>query len=376
MIKIGVTGKNGFVGNHLINHLGLFNEFLIINFNRNFYSDTVLLQSFVKKCDVIVHLSGINRHENIDFLYETNIRLALQITEACIAVNSKPHIIFSSSVQESQDNKYGASKLKSREVFEKWANLHNARLSSLLIPNVYGPFGKPNYNSVVATFCDKIINKLETVIIKDNVIDLIYVHDLVEFICDVIKFPEKFRLGNQSSIINVPITRSLTVSAIQNLLLDFYNEYVVKLSFPNLDDNFNKSLFNTFRSYLKPSFFPALHKLNIDDRGMFVEFAKSNSTGQSSFSTTKPGITRGNHFHRTKVERFTVIKGEAEINLRRIGTDKVIKYNLNGRLPSYVDMPIWYTHNIKNIGDSDLITLFWINEPFDPDNPDTYWQEV
>jgi UDP-2-acetamido-2,6-beta-L-arabino-hexul-4-ose reductase len=146
--------------------------------------------------------------------------------------------------------------------------------------------------------------------------------------------------------------------------------------FPSLEDAFEKALFNTFRCYAPQEHYPVKLTKHTDDRGSFVEIARTETSGQFSFSTTVPGITRGNHYHTRKAERFAVISGKALIQLRKIGTDEVIDYYLDGKEPAYVDMPIWYTHNIKNIGDEELITLFWINEPYNPKNADTYFENV
>ncbi|HNX03728.1 MAG TPA: hypothetical protein PKM71_08690 [Candidatus Cloacimonas sp.] len=156
----------------------------------------------------------------------------------------------------------------------------------------------------------------------------------------------------------------------------YYETYVVKWIFPDLTDWFEVCLFNTFRSYLPKEHFPVKYHKHSDDRGIYVETMKFMSTGQVSFSTTLPGITRGNHFHTRKVERFAVIQGKASIKLRKYGTDEIIEYILNGDEPAYVDMPIWYTHNITNIGYTELLTMFWINEFYDPDDPDTYYEPV
>ena len=156
----------------------------------------------------------------------------------------------------------------------------------------------------------------------------------------------------------------------------YRTDYIGKGIFPSLENEFEKSLFNTFRCYIPESHYPVKYTKHSDDRGSFVEIARTETSGQFSFSTTRPGITRGNHFHTRKAERFAVISGKALIQLRKIGSDHIINYELDGSNPAYVDMPIWHTHNIKNIGNDELITLFWINEPFDPDNADTYFEDV
>jgi UDP-2-acetamido-2,6-beta-L-arabino-hexul-4-ose reductase len=186
--------------------------------------------------------------------------------------------------------------------------------------------------------------------------------------------------SNKSGIIDqvrIKHTSEVKVSEVLSLLENYKINYFKKGILPKLDDNFKRNLFNTFVCYIDhQNFFPFHLKLNSDDRGSFVETVKLNSGGQVSFSTTVPGITRGNHFHTRKAERFAVIKGKARIELRRIGTDEVLSFELDGDKPSFVDMPIWYTHNITNIGDEEVYTIFWISEFFDPDDPDTYFEKV
>ena len=169
---------------------------------------------------------------------------------------------------------------------------------------------------------------------------------------------------------------SAKVTEVLAKLNNFHRSYAKKGVFPDLSNYFDLCIFNTYRSYLEPEFYPFDLELHSDDRGSFAETVRANSKGQTSFSTTKPGITRGNHFHIRKVERFCVLKGKAIIQLRKICTDKIIEYKLSGQQPAFVDMPVWYTHNIKNIGNEDLYTLFWINGFYDPDNPDTFYEKV
>jgi len=377
MKKIGITGQAGFVGNHLYNTLSLDDTITLIPFERNFFGKKELLSNFVAQCDVIVHLAAMNRHEDANVIYNTNIDLVSQLIEACNSKKVKPHIIFSSSSQEEKDNLYGRSKKEGKEKFMQWADEEGGKFTSLTIPNVFGPFGKPNYNSVVATFCHKIAHNETPTIINDSEVSLIYINELVDIFIGAIKDTEKGGLvkGNNREL-KIEPTKNIKVSEILRLLKQYKTDYMENGIFPNLDLDFEKALFNTFRCYVPTSHYPVKYKKNTDNRGSFVEIARTQTSGQFSFSTTVPGITRGNHFHTRKAERFAVISGKALIQLRKIGTDEVLDYYLDGEEPAYVDMPIWYTHNIKNIGDTELITLFWINEPYNPENADTYFINV
>jgi len=369
MYKVGITGQQGFVGSHLYNFLGLKEDIQLISYDKAMFENDDLLFSFVQQCDVIVHLAAMNRHEDQNVIHDTNVALVEKLIQACTSANHTPTILFSSSTQENLDNLYGISKKKGGALLEEWANTTGARIVNMVIPNVFGPFGKPKYNSVVATFCHAIARGETPTIINDSVVKLIYVNELIDHMYQYIT-------SNISGKVEVPYYHEIKVSALLEKLLHFKQIYMDEKSFPSISDATDLALFNTFRCYVPEDFYPVKFKNNIDNRGNFVEIARTNSVGQFSFSTTVPGVTRGNHFHTRKAERFAVIKGKARISLRKIGTDKVINYYLDGSTPSYVDMPIWHTHNITNIGDDELLTLFWINEPYNPEDPDTYFVNV
>ncbi|WP_117882533.1 polysaccharide biosynthesis C-terminal domain-containing protein [Aureibaculum luteum] len=371
MIRVGITGQSGFMGSHLYNYLELKDDVECVNFEKRYFNDDSLLQKFVKKCDVIVHLAAMNRHDNPQVIYDTNLNLVKKITKACDIEAVSPKIVFSSSTQEERDNLYGKSKKDGRIYLEQWAEKNKSSLSTLIIPNVYGPFGKPYYNSVVSTFCYQVINNEIPKIDVDGQLSLIYVNELSEvFYQDIIK-TEK-----QVISYNVKHTATKKVTEILTLVTSFKSDYLDNGVVPDLRDSFHINLFNTFTSFIPIDYFPRKYTKHTDQRGSFVEIMRANTSGQSSYSTTKPDITRGNHYHTRKVERFAVISGKALIQLRKVNSNEVINYYLDGSQPAYVDMPIWFTHNIKNIGDTELITLFWINEPFDKNDPDTYFEIV
>lgn len=372
MKKIGITGQNGFIGYHLYQQIKLYKEeFELVEFNRSHFEDEREMDQFITQCDVVVHLAALNRHNNPDTIYQTNIRLVKKIIESLNRTGSEAHVIMSSSTQEDRDNLYGKSKKEGRFMFSDWAEKSNGFFTGLVIPNVYGPFGDPFYNSVVATFCHQISRGETPHIDVDGHMKLIYVGELVDHIIKSIREADN---THESSI---PHTAEAKVSEILSLLKYFKAVYQDKGEIPKINNSFEHKLFNTYRCYMDiPNYFPQKFVQHKDDRGAFVEIARLGISGQTSFSTTVPGITRGNHFHTRKIERFAVIKGKALIQLRRIGTDEVHDFFLDGEEPAYVDMPIWYTHNIKNIGEDILYTIFWINEPYDEQDPDTYFVEV
>ncbi len=372
MIKIGITGQEGFVGAHLFNTIALFpNEFERVDYDISFFGDEVLLDQFVAQCDVIVHLAALNRHNDPQALYDTNVGLVKTLIESLQRTNSKAHVILSSSSQEEKDNLYGKSKKVGRELLIEWAKNVGATFTGLIIPNVFGPFGHPYYNSVIATFSHQISRGERPQIQVDGTLNLIYVGELVTEILN------KIRENKTNTAYLVPHTATAKVSELLSLLQGFKSIYQDKGEIPNLQNRFEINLFNTFRCYMDiATHFPVKYTQHTDPRGSFVEVIRLGIGGQVSFSTTVPGITRGNHYHTRKIERFAVIKGKALIQLRRIGTDEVLNFYLDGSEPAYVDMPIWFTHNIKNIGDEVLYTNFWINEFYDPNDSDTYFENV
>lgn len=372
MIKVGITGQNGFVGKHLYNTLGLFpEEFERIVFKRENLSDPEQLDAFVKQCDVIVHLAAMNRHESQQLIYDTNIALTQNLIDALKRTGSKAYVLISSSTQEERDNLYGQSKKKARELLIAWAKESGGKVSGLIIPNVFGAFGKPYYNSFIATFCHQLTHNETPVIQVDGEVKLIYVQELVDAIIHSI------RKEDAKEVDIIQPTSTNKVSRILSLLERYKEVYFEKGEIPVINNSFEHNLFNTFRSYIDyKTHFPVKFVQHTDPRGAFVEVIRLGIGGQCSFSTTVPGITRGNHYHTRKIERFAVVKGKALIQIRKIDSDEVIDYVIDGNEPAYVDMPIWYTHNIKNIGNEELLTIFWINEAYNPEDADTYFVEV
>lgn len=368
-MKVGITGQQGFIGSHLYNFLGLQKQIELVEFNNHYFEASDKLNEFVSNTDVIIHLAAVNRHADSTILYNTNVELVEKLINACIVTNSKPHILFSSSTQEIKDNNYGNSKKAGRALFEQWALNHGGLFTAMIIPNVFGPFGKPFYNSVIATFCHQLTHGETPTINVDGELDLIYINELNHDIYNILT-------QKTSGTITIPSRHQSSVSGILEILNNFKVLYLTKGIFPDIDQPFELALFNTFRCYVPLDHYPAPYIQNTDVRGTFMEIAKAKSSGQFSYSTTNPGMTRGNHFHTRKAERFAVIKGKAKISLRKINTSEVTDYILDGDKPSYVDMPIWHTHNITNIGEEELLTLFWINEPYNKEDPDTYFINV
>ena len=371
-MRVGITGQAGFVGTHLFNTLGLTPEkFERVPFEDAFFAGEDALRTFVRRCDVIVHLAAVNRCPSDDELFTTNLQLVDQLIAAMTAEQVRPHVLFTSSSQETRDNAYGRSKREGRERFERWALANGARFTGLVVPNVFGPFGRPFYNSFVATFAHQLTHGETPVIQQDASIPLIDVISLCRFIVGQIES------GGGKQRIEVPADCTRRVSEVLHLFQHYTEGYLKAGVVPDLSDRNDLNLFNAFRSFIPlEHHFPVQLTPHADARGSFVETIRLESGGQVSFSTTQPGVTRGNHFHIRKVERFTVLKGRACIELRRIGTHKTYRFIVDGDQPAYVDMPVWYTHNIKNVGEELLYTQFWINEWYDPADPDTFAENV
>ena len=369
-MKIAVTGYTGFIGVHLVNSLIYKNNFnkQNLNFiNKEDFDDPHKLKQKLKDCDTVIHLAGVNRHNDSEFIYQENIRLTKLLIES-ISAKTKT-VLFSSSIQQDMKNSFGQSKLKCKQLFEDWSKLNNIIFINLKIPNVFGPFGKPNYNSFISTFCYNIVNGEKIEHISKNEIKLIFIDDLVKEILDCIHNP-KTKNQEISKFNNIIYTH---VDVVHEILRNQWKYYINENTIPEISSELERNLFNTLRSYITlENFKPRKLTKHIDRRGFFSEILRTKGQGQFSFSKTFKGITRGNHFHTKKIERFIVIEGEAEVNLRRVDSNKVSSFKLSGLNLDYIDIPIWYSHNIKNIGDDKLLTLFWINEPYDPENTDTF----
>ena len=375
MHRVGITGQSGFIGSHLYNTLSLYpDEIELVKFERSYFENSMQLKEFVDQCDTIVHLAALNRHENPGEIYNTNIKLIDKLIHALEEAKFKKRVIFSSSIQEQRDNPYGRSKHIGRKMLAEWAQNNDAEFSGLLIPNVFGPFGLPYYNSVVATFAYQLTHHEMPRIDKDAELKLIYVGELIEEFLLRINHSVRFEKIERKEIAHTNISK---VSGLLDILERFKSEYFVKGVIPELSNRFEVNLFNTFRSFIDHgTHFPVTYTRHSDERGSFVETIRLHGGGQVSFSTTIPGITRGNHFHTRKIERFAVIKGRALIEMRKIGSNEILSFEICGDKPGYVDMPIWYTHNITNIGNEELYTLFWINEFYDPEDADTFYKDV
>ena len=364
-MRILISGYTGFIGGHLLRNLKLHypNHNLLLLNREDFRSEN--FNDKIQNEDFIYHLAGVNRAETDKEVYSSNIEINISLLKHLEKINYKGKLYFSSSLQEESETLYGKAKKKAREDFEKLSKKLGFTFYSSLTPNVFGPFCKPFYNSFIATFSHQLLNNQSPKIITDNEVKLTYIDNYISLLLKL--------LEGKTETKKFIYIKEIKVSEVLEKLNLFFKQYIQENKIPNLESKFDKDLFNTFRSYINyQEYFPRYFKVNSDSRGSFFELSKALSKGQSSYSTTNSGITRGNHLHTRKIERFSVIKGKAKIQLRKYLTDEIISFELDGNSPSYGDMPIWYSHNITNIGDQELLTFFWINELYDQNDPDTY----
>ncbi|GFK17734.1 polysaccharide biosynthesis C-terminal domain-containing protein [Corynebacterium glutamicum] len=364
MKRIAITGGNGFLGFHLRAAAREFDiEVQLIKVGEEFDLEKTI--EALNGVEELIHLAGVNRGTDEE-VREGNLLFAAQIAEAVEKSSSDiPKIVFANSIQSGNGTVYGAAKEEAAALLEERAKSVGAEFRNLLLPNLFGEFGQPFYNSVVATFCHQIANGVTPEVQNDKELMLLHAQNAAEYLLGILD-DEAMEL----------VCEKILVSDIKALLIEFAQLYS-KGEFPDLATKLRRDLFNTYRSYLFPEHAPLNIVRHADNRGSFFEIVRSNGgTGQTSFSTTVPGITRGDHFHRRKVERFTVLSGEAEISLRKILNDEVFVYKVSGEAPLSIDMPTFYTHKIENVGDQTLYTAFWTNDIFDPVDPDTIVEAV
>lgn len=363
-MKIAVTGAGGFLGFH-VRAAALEKGVEIIPLRLGDDFNLGQAKEALKDSTKLIHLAGVNRGSDNE-ISEGNVIFAEQLASALGEVSHPPtEIVYANSIQTGNGTIYGTAKERAGIVLQGAAESIEAEFKNVELPNLFGEFGRPFYNSVVATFSHLIAGGECPEIQQDKELTLLHAQDAADIL-----------LGSIDSLMMADLCEGATVSEIKDMLEEFERYYSVG-EFPDLSCTFRRNMFNTYRSYTFPAQTPVHITRHADQRGSFFEIVRSRGgTGQTSFSTTNPGITRGDHFHRRKVERFTVLSGEAEISLRRLFDNEVFSYRISGDEPQSVDMPTFYTHKIRNIGNDTLYTAFWTNDIFDPNNPDTIAEEV
>lgn len=369
-MKILVTGAVGFIGRNLIAELKnrQYNE--IFEFSKG--TDLLLLEEYCKNADFVFHLAGVNRPKDTVEFMDGNYGFTLKLLETLKKYKNSCPVMISSSTQAEMDNAYGKSKKAGEDLLFDYNKEIGAKVLVYRFPNVFGKWSRPNYNSAIATFCHNIARDLPVQVNDPNVVlNLVYIDDVVHELINALDCRE----NNVGDYCEVKTVHTKKLGNIVELIKSFKSSRDERL-IPDMSDSFTKKLYSTYLSFLPEDKFSYELKMNIDQRGSFTEFIKTPERGQVSVNISKPGITKGNHWHHTKNEKFLVVSGHGVIRFRKIDSEEVIEYFVSGEKLEVVDIPTGYTHNIENLGEIDMVTIMWANEFFDPDKPDTYYLEV
>lgn len=369
-MRILITGSNGFVGKNLVAELrNRGYEHLYLYDRENTTKD---LEEWTKDCEFVFHLAGVNRPENEKEFMEGNADLTSQLIELLEKNGNQAPTMISSSIQAEKENPYGKSKKAGEDYLIEYSQRNNIPVYIYRFSNLYGKWSRPNYNTVVATFCHNMAHDIPIHVNDPSVeITFQYIDDVVNELINCLE-------GNPTKsgqFYDVPEKDTRTLGEVAELIQSF-KESRQNLEVPNMSDSFTKNLYSTYLSFLPEDNFSYKLKMNEDNRGSFTEFLRSPDRGQVSINVSKPGITKGQHWHHSKNEKFLVVKGTGIIRFRKVDEDKIIEYPVSGDELEVVDIPTGYTHSIVNIGEEEMVTVMWVNEPFDPDNPDTYYLEV
>ena len=373
-MKVLITGANGFIGKNLCATLDRDERYELLKVDHE--TTAAELEEYLKECEFIFHLAGVNRPKDEKEFLEGNADFTEQITHSLQNVNRrngrKVPIVFTSSIQADRDNPYGQSKKQGEWALVDYGKTTGAPVHIYRFTNIYGKWSRPNYNTVVATFCNNIARGL-SIQVNNPEADLVlcYIDDVVEEFLKVLQGRPTIENGRCM----VPVTHTIKLGALADTFRGF-KESRGNLSVANMSNQLEKNLYSTYLSFLQEDDFSYPLRMNVDDRGSFTEILRSPDRGQVSVNISKPGITKGNHWHHSKTEKFLVVSGTGVIRFRKIGENQVIDYHVSGDKLEVVDIPTGYTHNIENLGETDMVTIMWVNECFNPEKPDTYYEEV
>ncbi len=365
--RILITGANGFIGKNLLAHISRIDLFRVLLYSRE--STESDLKDYIQRSDLIVHLAGENRPIDITSFEISNVQLTQKICDYASQNQNKIPIIFSSSVQVQNKNPYGVSKSAAEDIIKKYSEKNKVPVISFRFPGIFGKWAKPNYNSVVATFCFNIANCLPIELVdKEKKLTLCYIDDIIELIIQAIYSIDKY---TGYSEINVPGQYLVTLSQLLEKIYAF-SDSKKNLQLSHVGSGFDRALYATYTSYLPKYKFSYGLKIKTDERGSFTEVLKTIDSGQISFLRINPGHSRGKHFHHTKIEKFIVVSGVSKFRFRNTLIDEVYEIEIDGSSMAMVveTIPGW-AHEIINIGTQDLVVLVWSNEIFDPNKPDT-----
>lgn len=375
-MKIAVTGAGGLIGWHACARLHAVNcaarfkgepaPYQVMALDRAALNDDAALAEALSSAGIVLHIAGINQASEEE-QEQGNIAIAERLAAAIDAHAPKAIVAYSNSIHEAADNPYGRGKRRAAEVLAKRAEKNGTEFINIILPHIFGEGGRPFYNNVTGTLSRQIIDGETPTINPEGRVELVHAGDAAQEMIDLSLAGKSTRKRMDG--------REMTVADLYEKLVAFHKSYM-NFVFPELSEDFDVALFNTYRQHLYPDGFPKAVKVNTDARGRLFECVKGGSGGQTFISWTEPGVTRGEHFHLTKIERFLVVEGEASIAVRKVLTDEIHSFSVNGDEPTYVDMPTLWTHNITNTGMKPLVTLFWTHDLFDPTAPDTYADKV
>lgn len=369
-MKILITGAKGFIGRNLSAQLQQDTTYQVWGFDQD--NTDAELEAWLAEADFVFHLAGVNRPQVVEEFQAGNVDFTARVCDQLLALGRATPLLLSSSIQADLDNPYGVSKRGAEEVVRRYAAQSGAHVIIYRLANVFGKWCRPNYNSVVATFCHNIARDLPiTISDRARELDLVHIDDVVAAFCAELSTI----MPGEVIYREAKPTHRLSLGQLADMLMAF-RQMRQNLLVPNLGDKLTHKLYGTYLSYLEPDNFAYKLEQRCDPRGCLAEFVKASPFGQIFVSRTLPGITRGNHYHHLKTEKFLVLEGEAIVRFRQIEGDEVIAYPVRGEEFKVVDIPPGYTHSIENVGDRELITLFWASEIFDPEHPDTQWMPV
>lgn len=369
-MNILITGSSGFIGMNLIEGLLRKDNINLLYFDKEDNLET--LKSHLKQADFVYHLAGVNRSENEEDFEVGNVGLTKRIVDTLLELNKSIPIVMSSSTQADLDNIYGKSKRRAEEVLIEYSKRCKAPICIFRLPNVFGKWSRPNYNSVVSTFCYNISHNLDITVTDENKeLTLVYIDDVIN---SFISLLDK-QMDINKYYHEVEKTFKITLGELAKIIYEFKTIRETSIV-PDLSNELIKDLYATYLTYLEPENFIYSLDMKTDSRGTLFELLKSRQFGQIFISTTKEGVERGNHYHNTKIEKFCVIKGEAIIRFRHIFSNDIISFNVTDKDIKIIDIPPGYTHSIENVGSEEMIVLFWADEIFNPNKPDTYYKKV
>jgi UDP-2-acetamido-2,6-beta-L-arabino-hexul-4-ose reductase len=368
-MNILVTGAKGFIGRNLVAWLSRQPDCRVYQHDSGNTREE--LNEALANAELVYHLAGVNRPQSESEFQTGNVDFTSQVCNELLRLGRRVPIVLSSSIQATLENPYGFSKRQAEAVVAQYAQLGGARVVIYRLQNVFGKWCRPNYNSVVATFCHNIAHDLPITISDPNrELELIHVDDVVAHFLRELPRADGVSDDDRVGYRQVTPTYRITLGRLAELIRSFRRSRQ-SLHLPDFHDEFTRKLYGTYLAYLEPDDFAYDLEMKCDPRGCLAEFIKSPFMGQVFVSRTAPGITRGNHYHHTKTEKFLVVEGEAVIRFRHIESGRVVEYRVNGRDFRVVDISPGYTHSIENIGAGELVTLFWASEIFDPSRPDT-----